>query len=296
MFLNNLSLKPAQKQVIIWLIIIFSAFVNAFGVKIFMKPLHAIPVGISGLAVLIEQVFEKFLNFKFEYYYIYLVMNVVLALWGWFFVSKSLVKKSALYIISFTIISRLLPEFSVSHDYFINIVSGAICNSMSNVILLYVGSSAAGFNFIGLFLSKKLQKGVVGKTNFTINSTVISIAGLLFGLERAIISFITVMINSAIIDRFHNQANYVTLFIVTKKPNLFTEYATEHLKRTATILDSVGSYSQEKNYTILLTISKFRFGHLKKEISHIDKDAYITILSANQVIGNMKSKVGLSAI
>lgn len=290
------KLRPEMRKVIIWLIIILSAFINAFGVKIFMKPLHAIPVGITGLCVLISQSFEKFLNIKVEYYYIYFLLNFILATWGYLFVSKELVKKSALYIISFTIISHILPNFHITSNRFLNIVGGAFCNSGSNVILLYVGASAAGFNFIGLFLSKKFQKSIVGKTNMFINSTVILIATLIFGLERGIISFITVQINSAIIDRFHNQSNYVSLFIVTKKPNLYIEYANEFLQRSSTLIKSVGSYTQTSNNTIILTISKHKFGMVKKHLASIDENAHITIFGVDQVIGNMKSRIGKSSI
>lgn len=292
--MSNFSLKHRKK--LIYLILIIAAFINAFGVKIFMKPMHTIPVGVTGLSVIIEQLFEKYLNIKFQYYYVYFVLNSSLALWAYFFVSKQVAIKSVLYIITFTLVSTFLPKFVITNDKFLNIVSGGFCNGFSNVILLFVGGSAAGFNFIGIYLSKKLQRSFVGQFNLITNSIIIGVATIIYGLERGIMSLITTIINSSIIDRYHQQSNFVSLFIVTKKPNLFTEYATEKLKRSSTIIDSIGSYSQTENNTVILTISKQKFGMVKKELSIIDPDAHITIFNVHQIIGNMKSKVGQSAI
>lgn len=294
---NNFeNFKLRHKKIIIPLILVLAAIINAFGVKIFMKPMHTIPVGVTGLAVIIEQLIERYLHFKFEYFYIYFVLNSSLALWAYFFVSKQVAIKSVLYIVTFTIVSTLLPKFVVTHDKFINIVSGGFCNGFSNVILLYVGGTAAGFNFIGVYLSRKLQRSFVGQFNLITNSTIIAVATFIFGMERGIMSFITTVINSTIIDRYHRQSNYVSLFIVTKKPNLFSVYATEKLKRSATILNSVGSYSQTENNTVILTISKQKLTLVKKELVKIDPQAHITMFEVSQIIGNMKSKVGQSAI
>lgn len=281
---------------IISIIVIFAACLNAFGVKVFMHPLNTIPAGTTGVSVLFSQLMEKFLHLKFEYYIVYLILNLVIAIWGWIFVSKALVKRSLLFIVTFTIVSKFLPTYFISDDKFVNIVSGGICNGVSNAILLFVGASSGGFDFLGLYLSKLKKKSYMGIVNMSINVSIISIAALIFGFERGIMSIIIVFINSSIIDRYHNQSNYVTLLIVTNKPNLFTEYCTERMKRTATIINSVGSYSQKPNFTIVTTMSKYKFAKVKKELLKVDPKAHITILNVNQVIGNMKSFVGKSAI
>lgn len=288
--------KKQLRYPLIFLLIILAAFLNAFSVKVFMKPLKVIPVGITGTSVLIEQLSEKFFHIKFPYYYLYAILNLSLASWAWFFLSKSTVIKSLIYIIVFFVTSRFVPDINLTNDQTLRIISGGLFNGFSNVILLFIGGSTAGYNFIGLYLSKKAKKSLVGSVNLWTNSVMIVIAGLIFGYERAIMSFVTALINSFLIDRYHNQSKFVSLFIVTNKPNLFTSYATEKLHRSATIISSVGSYSQQKNTTLILTLTKHKLGSVKRDLKNIDPNCHITIYNVNQIVGNMKSQVGESAI
>lgn len=288
--------KSQIRLPIIILIIILAAFINAFSVKIFMKPLGLVPVGITGTSVLISQLSEKFIGFKFEYYYLYIFLNSMLSIWAWFFLSKRVVYKSILYIIIFFITSKYVPTYHLSDNKILNFISGGLCNGLSNVMLLFIGGSTAGYNFIGLYISKKAKKSLVGVLNLWTNGIMIGIATLIFGFEKGIMSLLTSMINSTIIDKYHNQSNFVSLFIVTNKPNLFTEYATEKLKRSSTIINSKGSYTQHDNSTIILTVSKTHFNAIKKDLLLIDPQAHITIFNVNQILGNMKSQVGKSTI
>lgn len=287
-----------QKYRMLWILFftVLGAAINAYGVKVFMRPMHLVPLGATGTAVVIEQLSKKFLNLNVSYIYSYFVINFIVATWAYFKISKHLVIKSFVYVIAFTITSWLVPDQLITNDKFINTVSGAMCNAIGNLFVMFVGGTAAGYNFIGLFLSAKFKKSMVGTVNTTNDIFSISIISMFFGLERGIMSVIASVLNSFIIDKFHNQSNYVSLFIVTKKPNLFTSYATEKLKRSATIIDSIGSYTQNENSTLILTISKYKFGMVKKELSQIDPNAHITIYKVEQIIGNMKSKIGQSVI
>lgn len=290
--------KLKYKYRLIWiaLLTIVGAAINAFGVKVFMRPMHLVPLGATGTAVVFEQIAKRFFNWNLSYIYLYFIINFIVAIWAYFKISKHLVYKSFLYVIAFTITSWVLPDFTLSNDKFINTVSGAMCNAIGNLFVMFVGGTAAGYNFIGLYLSSKYKKSMVGTVNTTNDIFSISIISMFFGVEKGIMSVIASVLNSFIIDKFHNQSNYVSLFIVTKKPNLFTHYATEKLNRSATLIDSIGSYSQTENTTLILTISKYKFSAVKRDLTKIDPNAHITIYNVSQIIGNMKSKVGKSVI
>lgn len=293
---NNFVSRREFKNFEVLVIVIISALFNAFGVKIFMGTLHSIPAGTTGLSVLISQIVSKFSNMSVEYYIIYLILNLIIAVWGYYFVSKELVKKSLLFIISFTLFSKVLPSFNITDNKFINILSAGLCNGISNVVLIYVGATSGGFDFIGIYLSKRFQKSLMGTVNIAINYTIILVATIIFGVERGIISLIIVFINSTIIDRYHNQSNYISIIIVTNKPNLFVEYISEKLHRSSTIIKSKGSYSQKDNTTLLVSMSKHRFNPMCEHFKKIDPHAFISIYNVEQVIGNMMSKIGESAI
>lgn len=291
----NKRFKYIFKPIIIITIVIISALINAFGVKNFMHPMHLIPVGVPGLAIFLSKVFS-FFKINIPYYLLFLFINTSIGIWAYYKVSKNLVLKTILYIIMFTIFSKYIPVIYISKQPIVMVVGGAICNAVAGILLLFIGSSAGGYNFIGLYISKKKSKSYVGITNSILNYIVILLSIFLYSIEVAILSLIASTINAYLIDKFHNQSNYVSLFIVTKNPGVFSTYAVERLNRTATIIESKGSYSMSDNKTIILTLSKHKFGILKKELMQLDSEAHITIYNVNQIIGNMKSKIGKSAI
>lgn len=286
--------KYKYRIIIIILFTVVGASINAIGVKYFMRPMKLVPLGATGTAFSIEQLGAKYLNLNLPYYYVYFVINIAIEIWAFFKLSRSLVIKSILYVVTFTLVSNFLPIGEWSHDTFVTTIAGGALNAIGNIMVLMVGGTAAGYTVIGLYLSRKLKKPMVGVVNTV--SDVVNMGSLLpvIGIEVIILSLIASAVNSILIDKYHNQSNYVTLFIVTKYPNLFTSYANESLKRSATILESKGSYSRDDNYTVMLTLSKYRFSSVKKEVSKIDPNAHITIYNVNQIIGNMKSKIGKS--
>lgn len=290
--LNKLKFK--YKIIIIILLTSLGAALNAIGVKYFMRPLHLVPLGATGSAFAVEQIALKLFNINIPYYYVYFVINIAVETWAFFKLSKSLVLTSILYVVIFTITSWIIPQIQITDDKFVNVVSGGMLNAIGNVLVLMVGGTAAGYTVIGLHLGKKLKKPMVGVVNTIGDILNMSILVFIFGVEVVILSLIASAINSIVIDKYHNQSNFVTLNIVTKNPNLFTSYANSKLKRTTTILKSTGSYTYEDNYTVVMTLSKYKFSSVKKDLSLIDPNAHITIYNVQQIIGNMKSTIGKS--
>lgn len=290
-------LKKFKIKYRILIIILFTtlgAALNAVGVKYFMRPIHLIPLGATGTGFAIEQVGLKLFKVNIPYYYAYFLINLVVETWAFFKLSKTLVITSMLYVLVFTVVSWLIPEIHITKDTFVNVVAGGMLNAIGNVLVLMVGGTAAGYTVIGLYLGKKFKKPMVGVVNTTSDIINMGVLSLFFGIEVVILSAIASAINSIVIDKYHNQSKFVTLNIVTKNPNVFTSYATSKLKRTATLMKSVGSYSQEENYTVVLTISKYKFSMVKRELSLLDPKAHITIYNVDQIIGNMKSTIGKS--
>lgn len=175
-------------------------------------------------------------------------------------------------------------------------MSGAVSNAVSSIILIYVGSSVGGFNIVGLYFSRKYNKGLIGVVNNITNTIIIVSFIFIATLETGIASLIIAIISSIIVDRYHNQSNYLMLMIVTNNPKPIMEYSTEKLNRTGTLFNSIGSYTRNNNKTYMLTISKVNYKSVLKDIRKLDKSAHITILKVYGIEGNMRSIIGESAI
>lgn len=290
----NKYIKKNRNFVIIFTIILAAA-INAVVTKVFIVPAQLLPAGTSAVAVSLQKIIFYYTKINIFYYWIFFAINLPLLTWAWFKLGRNIVMKTAVHVISFTIISLILPNnMELTRNIFINCLSAGVFIGVANIILLYVGASGTGLDLIGLYVNAKKNANIMGKINAVFNASIYIVYIPFASYDKAFLSLATTLINSLITDHFHVNSRYVMLMIVTKKPNLINEYITEKARRGDIMIDSVGGYSLEESKTIFTVISKHKFSETIKHLKSLDENIYTVVVPTQKVIGRMKSKVGVS--
>lgn len=285
-----------NRNIVILLILFGAAFLNAFSVKNFVSREQLLPSGISGLSVLFQYISKILFDHKISFYYFYILLNLPILIWAQRKLKGKIVLRTIQYVFMFTLCSVIMPDIKLSSDQIINSIAGGIANGLSISMLLYVGSSGGGMDLIGLYISKVYKKNFVGKANFILNVIIFVILGIIINPEKALLSLCSSYVSSVLIDKLHAQSNYVMLMIVTNHKERFIEYINEKMHRSSTVLDSVGSYTLNENNTMFVTISKFKYAKVVKDLKKIDSKSYIVTIKLEDVHGNTKSFVGESVV
>lgn len=88
----------------------------------------------------------------------------------------------------------------------------------------------------------------------------------------------------------------VQLLVFSKKYKEIADHIIYDVQRGVTALQSVGWYSQQESKVLLIILRKYQMNEVINEIKRIDKDAFVSVSSANSVYGEgfEEIKTGIS--
>lgn len=289
--------KTHKKWLLFLAFIVLSALTKAFVATNLLHPLKMLPAGTTGIAMLLDEVFEKFLKIKIGYWAYFFVINIPMALWAYKKVNKAVVVKTIVYVVVFTLISKYMPHIEISKDKILVTLLSGIGIGTHISLMLYIGGTTGGVDLIGMYVSKKLNSDAVGKANNINNLTIFTIISWLHNsIELGILSFIGSFLASMVVEKYHMQSNFIILMIVTKEKNLVNKYITEKIQRTNVIIDSHRGYNLESDNTMFVTLPKYRLRSVIKNIKIIDKRANLLTIPVEGVHHKVRSSVGESMI
>lgn len=188
----------------------------------------------------------------------------------------------------FTELFRDLTE--VTNDSLLALVFGGIALGIGCGLVLRFGGCLDGTEVVALLISKKSSMSV-GKVIFVFNIMIFTIAGFLFGVDRALYSLIAYFITYKIIDLVEDgmeQAKAVMIITESSKP--IAENIYKRLGRTCTTIEAAGLISGSKD-VLYCVITRIELSELRRIIKETDHSAFVTISDVSEILGShIKSK------
>ena len=262
-----------------------AAIVIAFNLKSFIQTGNLFPGGFSGVTLLITRSLEKYAHIRVAYSLIYLPLNAFPIYIGLRYLGRRFTFYSIYVTVLSSILTDLLPNMPITYDIFLICIFSGIIGGVATLLCLYAGASAGGTDFISIFMSDK--KGIdVWNYIFLFNVVILVIAGVLFGIERALYSIIYQFCATQMINTLYNRYQRKTLLVISEKAEEVcraVERATHH---AATILEGEGSYTGDVRKLIYLVVSAEEVNRTVKTIKETDPASFINVLKTDQLIGN----------
>lgn len=256
---------------------LFSFSVNAFytthtllsggvgGISVMLQYLTSIPAGIS--------VF---------------VLNIPLFLFG----LKDLNKKFLTYAFISTIFQSLMmivfkniSEIVKVSDTILSCIIGGILSGISMGFLFKNGCCQAGFDIIAAVLKKRYDLKI-GSALLLLNATVISIGGILFGLDRALYTIIAMFVSYQVVDKIQlNEGDLKSVMIISPKTEEIANKINMQMMRGVTFIKGEGSWSKADTKIIYMVSKTSELSKLKQIAQSVDRDAFIGISDIYEVRG-----------
>ena len=151
-------------------------------------------------------------------------------------------------------------------------------------LVIHFGGCVDGTESVALVISKKTSLSV-GQVVLIFNLIIYSVAGMIFGLDRAMYSLLTYFITFKVIDFVSEGLEQAkAALIVTEKGSDMADEIYKRLGRTVTKIKGKGLITGEKEvlYCVLTRLEVFE---LKKICNEMDQSSFITILEVSEIIG-----------
>lgn len=281
-----MNFNPAKDAKRLFLVVL-GGFLLAVNIVTFARPANLFPGGFTGISLLIQDIFQKYLNLKIPYSLVNYGLNAIPVFIGIKYIGKKFTFFSIVMIFVSGIFTDLLancPFLHLTDDMLLCSVFGGILNGTAISLCLFAGASSGGTDFIAIFISEKTGKSAWNLI-FGFNCCVLFTAGLLFGWDKALYSIIFQFTSTQVINTLYKKYSKTTLLIITDKPAEVYAKIKELTNHAATVFEGRGEFTGKTHKMVYTVVSSSESGSLEKALRTVDPNAFINVIKSKEIIG-----------
>ncbi len=277
--------QTVKKNVKTTLVIIFSAFLSAITINIFVYSGGFFPGGFAGISVLINRSLLEYTGINLPYGVLYIAMNLLPTILVYKYVGKRFTTFSILHYALASVFTLILPVVKLDYDIILITIFGGIFSGISVVLSLMQNASGGGTDFIAIYVSNRYRKPIFNYILYG-NMVVLSIAGLLFGWEKALYSIIYQYVSTQVIESRYQRYKYSTLHMITNHPDEVSQSIFKSTRHGITKVDAQGMYSKSSRSMLYMVVNEFEVNDVVIAAKEADPKIFITISKADRIVGN----------
>ena len=168
--------------------------------------------------------------------------------------------------------------------FVIAIFAGIICGIASGLVYKQ-GYNSGGFSIISQILFEKFKISVA-KTTLVMNTMIVVVASLYFGIVKAMYAVIFLYISSYVIDKvILGVSKNKAFFIVTTEADKISSYIIETLNHGTTEFGVKGGILEKKKDVVLAVIPTKDYYKVKEGVRMIDSNAFFVATDSYEVKG-----------
>lgn len=252
----------------------------AFALEAFLIPNTILDGGITGVSTILTKVTDVPLSFFI------LILNIPFVCIGYLNLGRGFLVRTVYSMLLFSACLTLFNSIDpITDQMLLATVFGGALLGIGVGLVIHFGGCVDGTESVAIVISKKTPFSV-GQVVLVFNLIIYTVAGLIFGFDRAMYSLLTYFITFRVIDFVSEgmEQAKAALIITDHGENLAAEIY-KKLGRTVTFIQGNGLISGEKEvlYCVLTRIEIFELRHLVEEM---DDSAFITILEVSEIIGD----------
>lgn len=273
-------------------IVTIGTLIVATGVFFFMLPSNVVAGSLTGLVM----VLANFIPIKISV--LTFIFNIGLLLIGFIFVGREFggktVYSSIIMPVFLGIYEFAFPNFkSLTDDVLLDTICYILIVSVGVALLFNVNASSGGLDIVAKILNKYTHIEL-GKA-MTIAGMVTALSSaLVYDTKILVLSVLATYANGIVLDNFidgYNRRKRVC--ILSSNYEQIQDFITNELKRGVTLYRAIGGYKKEEKTEIVTILTRSEYGALLNYLHSIDKSAFVTVSTVNEVIGEWNSKRGV---
>ena len=271
-----------NKKIKDYSLILVGTLILAIGLNVFLVPMKLSAGGIGTIGTVLLYFFGIPLSVT------NLALNLLLFLVGFKVLGRDSVIKTIVGMVLLSLFLEITSRMPVPElDIIIATIMGGALVGLGVGLVIRVGGSSGGSDFLGLMIRKRVPHISVATIILTIDLIIILIAGICFkdfivAFYSALCMFISSMVSDRIID-VGKEAK--SIYITSQKNEQIKEIILTDFERGVTEVYTQGGYSKSKRLMLLCVVSPKEAPRLVKRIKSIDSRAFIIISDARLVLG-----------
>ena len=289
--INRFRDKENLKNLFIFLL---GLVILAFNYNVFVYPNKFNVGGMTGVATILNYLCGL------EPAYFIFGSSIFLVILSYFTLDKNITYNSVIGAIMYPLLLEFLkpfcafisPYFVFSNIIITLIIAGALLGLGSG--LVYKSGYTTGGSDIIMKILNKYQHLTDGNANLLMNTIIVLLGAIVFGVSSVIYSIIILIISTNIVDKILIGISSSKMFLVSsKKYKQIEDYVIDTMHTGVTILDATGGFLFQKRKILMVVVPTRMYNVFKEEILLLDKDAFIVVSDCYEVTGGQKKKNSL---
>lgn len=278
-------LKFKQNKTIIsdFIIIFLGCLVASLGVNLFLTNAKLLSGGATGIALILE--YTTSISSGITVF----VINLPLFFLSYKMLSRRFTLYSAVGMISLSIsliITKPLSNLIRIDDILVYCIYGGVLCGLGYGLVFLRNGSTGGVDIITMVIRKKHPNFEIGKVSFAVNCIIVIIGAIIFGLPKALYTFISIFLQGVVVDKVLNGFNSKKLLLIlTEKEQEMINYIIKDMGRGVTSLIAEGEYTHSRKKMLYCAVTSSQMIHVKLKLLKIDPKAFITIIDVSEVNG-----------
>ena len=278
-----------------YIFVLIGSFILASSFVFFVDPYKIVPGGVYGISIVIHYMTKGVFAFAPEGLPIGtmgLIMNIPLTLIGMRILGPRFGIKTVVGFVLSSFFIDLLTYFwgdvpLVKDQPLLSSIYGGVLMGFGLGIIFKSKATSGGSDIVGMILAKYTRLPL-GQLMIYVDSTIV-LLGLIFFKDWQIplCSWIVIYISGKVIDATLQGINYhKTLLIISDKYEEIREKILFDIGRGGTLIKAEGMFEGKERKLIFTNVSRREAYILQDFIEEIDPNAFVTILDANEIIGD----------
>lgn len=268
---------------ILWMLM--GSVVYAVSVNAFTAPNHIAPGGVTGVATMLNYLFETPIGLAVFF------INIPIVLWAVLEIGYKLVLKTGMAILLNSLMIDLFAVFVPPYrgNMLLAAIFAGLCEGLGLSLVFIRGATTGGTDMVARLLERRFPHLSMGKLMLVLDGLIVLVSAFVFGsIENAMYACIVIFICTKLIDAILYGTDVGTgklFFVMSPNVRKMGDRIIRELDRTVTYLDSRGGYSKEPGETMLCAVRRFEVFGIQKIIREEDKDAFVIVGDAGEITG-----------
>ena len=228
---------------------IVGGLIYAVGLNCFANPNDIAPGGMSGVAVILNYLFEIPMGITI------FCVNIPLLLLAWRFLGHEFTLHSLKTILVWSVFLR--------------------------------GSTTGGTDIVSRLLQRRWPFMPIGKTMIAVDAVIVVASMVVFkNIETGLYALIAIYVSGSVIDTIMGGQNTGRMvLIVSDEHTAIAKGIMEKMGRGATLLNATGAYSGAERHVVLCAVRNNEYPRLRELIRQYDPKAFLITTNVNEVLG-----------
>lgn len=278
-----------------FLLMVIGTGLMALGIQWIYDPAGLVTGGFTGFAIIIKETTSSVVNGGIPLWLTNLLLNIPIFFISFKIIGKRFIGRSIFATVMLSVWLYIIPSMDLAKsDFTIAAVFGGAISGVGIGLVLLAKATTGGTDMVAALVQHKLRHYSVMQILMIIDGIVVLGGLYAFGLKSALYAIIAIYVTAKVSDALMEGLKFSkAAYIITDHHKEVAAALMKELDRGVTGLDAEGMFSGDKKCMLFCVVSKKEIVELKDIVVNIDKNAFVIVTDAREVLGEGFIEYGL---